>query len=127
MKKHLFYSLLMLMSLMGCNSAKANPEAEVVEEVQEGLPVINLSENVKEVSALNLSDAAERVEIVKLETTNKSILSNLRHIQVTNSDIWITHYKDQYVYRFSRDGKFKNRVGKIGQGPEEYTRLSLFG
>ena len=126
MKKHLFYSLLMLMSLMGCNSAKANPEAEVVEEVQEGLPVINLSENVKEVSALNLSDAAERVEIVKLETTNKSILSNLRHIQVTNSDIWITHYKDQYVYRFSRDGKFKNRVGKIGQGPEEYTRLSSF-
>lgn len=123
MKKHLFYTLLMLISLTGCNAAKANPEAE---EVEEGLPVINLSENVKEVSTLNLSDAAERVEIVKLETTRQSLISDIEHIQVTNSDIWITHYKDQYVYRFSRDGKFKNRVGKIGQGPEEYTRLSSF-
>ncbi|MBR3625519.1 MAG: 6-bladed beta-propeller [Bacteroidaceae bacterium] len=123
MKKHLFYTLLMLISLTGCNAAKAKPEAE---EVEEGLPVINLSENVKEVSTLNLSDAAERVEIVKLETTGQSLISDIEHIQVTNSDIWITHYKDQYVYRFSRDGKFKNRVGKIGQGPEEYTRLSSF-
>ena len=76
MKKHLFYSLLMLISLMGCNAAKANPETEVAEEDEEGLPVINLSENIKEVSALNLSDAAERVEIVKLETMDKILLSD---------------------------------------------------
>ncbi|MBR1941505.1 MAG: 6-bladed beta-propeller [Bacteroidaceae bacterium] len=123
MKKHLFYTLLMLISLTGCSSPKGNADTEKVEE---GLPVINLSEGVEEVDKLNLSDAAERVEIVKLETTGQSLISDIEHIQVTNSDIWITHYKDQYVYRFSRDGKFKNRVGKIGQGPEEYTRLSSF-
>ena len=123
MKKHLFYFFLMLISLMGCSSPKGNADTEKVEE---GLPVINLSEGVEEVDKLNLSDAAERVEIVKLETTRQSLISDIEHIQVTNSDIWITHYKDQYLYRFSRDGKFKNRVGKIGQGPEEYTRLSSF-
>ena len=126
MKKHLFYSLLMLMSLMGCNSAKANPEAEVVEEVQEGLPVINLSEGVEEVSALNLSDAAERVEIVKLETTRQSLISDIEHIQVTKDDIWVYHLKDARVYRFDHNGKFLNKVGKIGNGPEEYIRMAFF-
>ena len=126
MKNHLFYSLLMLISLMGCNAAKANPETEVVEEVEEGLPVINLSENVKEVSALNLSDAAERVEIVKLETSDKSLLSNIFKLEVTDNDIWIAHMRDERIYRFSRDGKFLNTVGKQGDGPEEYVRLHDF-
>ena len=120
MKKHLFYTLLMLISLTGCNAAKANPEAE---EVEEGLPVINLSENVKEVSALNLSDAASEVKIVKLETSGKSLLSNIDKLQVTDNEIWIKHMRDQHIYRFSHDGKFLNLVGQVGQGPTEYTMI----
>ncbi|MBR3626102.1 MAG: 6-bladed beta-propeller [Bacteroidaceae bacterium] len=116
----------MLISLTGCNAAKANPEAEGAEEVEEGLPVINLSENVKEVSTLNLSDAAERVEIVKLETSDKSILSNIFKLEVTDNDIWIAHMRDERIYRFSHEGKFLNTVGKQGDGPGEYVRLHNF-
>ncbi|MBO7553407.1 MAG: 6-bladed beta-propeller [Bacteroidaceae bacterium] len=126
MKKHLFYSLLMLISLMGCNAAKANPEAEVVEEVEEGLPVINLSAGMEEVKQLNLRDAVERVKIVKLETSDKSFLSSILKIEVTDNDIWITHTHDVRIYRFSHDGKFLNTVGKQGEGPEEYVRIHDF-
>lgn len=126
MKKHLFYSLLMLISLMGCNAAKANPEAEGAEEAEEGLPVINLSENVKEVSALNLSDAAERVEIVKLETSDKVFLSNVEKVEITDDNIYVSTMRSVSVYRFTRDGKFLNTIGKRGQGPGEYITLVDF-
>ena len=121
MKKHLFYSFLMLISLMGCSSPKGNADTEKVEE---GLPVINLSEGVEEVDKLNLSDAAERVEIVKLETTKQSLISDIEHIQVTKDDIWVYHLKDARVYRFDHNGKFLNKVGKIGN--EEYIRMAFF-
>ena len=123
MKKHLLYTLLMLISLTGCSSPKGNAEAE---DVEEGLPVINLSEGVEEVDKLNLSDAAERVEIVKLETTRQSLISDIEHIQVTKDDIWVYHLKDARVYRFDHNGKFLNKVGKIGNGPEEYIRMAFF-
>ncbi|MBQ6039075.1 MAG: 6-bladed beta-propeller [Bacteroidaceae bacterium] len=119
MKKHLFYFFLMLISLTGCNAAKANPEAE---EVEEGLPVINLSENVKEVSTLNLSDAVEKVEIVKLETTDKSLIRRVDKIEVTENDIFIQNGLTNILH-FSRDGKFLNTIGKVGQGPAEYPQL----
>lgn len=123
---YLYISILSILSCCSNYTNNDNNEKDNNKNKNEVLQTIDLSKNVISVTSFTLSDIVDRVDIVKLETTNKSILSNLRHIQVTNSDIWITHYKDQYVYRFSRDGKFKNRVGKIGQGPEEYTRLSSF-
>ena len=124
MKKHLFYSLLMLISLMGCNAAKANPETEVAEEDEEGLPVINLSENIKEVSALNLSDAAERVEIVKLETMDKILLSDISSVQVTDNELFVAARGN--ILRFSHDGKYLNSIGNKGPGPGEFSSLVGF-
>ncbi|MBR1941506.1 MAG: 6-bladed beta-propeller [Bacteroidaceae bacterium] len=121
MKKHLFYTLLMLISLMGCSLPKGNAEAE---DVEEGLPVINLSKGVEEVDILNLSDAAEKMEIVKLETTDKSLIKNIFELKVTGNDIWINSMSN--ILRFSKKGKFLNLVGKQGKGPGEYTWISKF-
>ena len=121
--KYSIYYLFMLFMLTACSAARANAE---VEEAEEGLPVINLSAGVEEVKQLNLSDAVERVEIVKLETTDKSLLSGIFKLEVTDNDIWVTHMRDQRIYRFSHDGKFLNTVGKQGEGPEEYVRIHDF-
>ncbi|MDO4185715.1 MAG: 6-bladed beta-propeller [Bacteroidales bacterium] len=120
MKKHLFYFFMMLISLTGCNAAKANPEAE---EVEEGLPVINLSEDVEEVKQLNLSDAADHIEIVKLETSDRAFIKFIDKVEVTENDIFVQN-SSVNVYRFSREGKYLNTIGKQGQGPGEYTWVS---
>ena len=113
---------LSVVMLCGCSSA-----GKQAAETEEGLPVINLSENVEQVSALNLSDAVEHVDIVRLETTDQSLIGRMVDLIVTSNDIWIYSYNDdQRVYRFSRDGKFRNAVGKQGQGPGEYNRLNSF-
>jgi len=106
---------------LGCSS---NKKQEPISK--SGVPVINLSEDVSTVLSLLLSESAEKLEIVPLEMTDQSMLGEIRRIQVTDHNIWIDHGREFYIYRFSRSGKFLNKIGSIGQGPGEYTTYSTF-
>jgi hypothetical protein len=107
--------------LLGCSS---NKKQEPISK--SGIPVINLSEDVSTVPSLLLSEAAEKLEIVPLEMTDESVLSDITEMQVTDHNIWIDHGREFYIYRFSRTGKFLNRIGSIGQGPGEYVNYLTF-
>lgn len=107
--------------LLGCSS---NKKQEPISK--SGVPVINLSEDVSTVPSLLLSEVAEKLEIVPLEMTDESVLSDITEMQVTDHNIWIDHGREFYIYRFSRTGKFLNKIGSIGQGPGEYTTYSTF-
>ena len=113
--------LLLIITLLGCSS---NMKQEPISK--SGIPVINLSEDVSTVPSLLLSEAAEKLEIVPLEMTDESVLSDITEMQVTDHNIWIDHGREFYIYRFSRSGKFLNKIGSIGQGPGEYTTYSTF-
>ena len=113
--------LLLIITLLGCSS---NKKQEPISK--SGVPVINLSEDVSTVPSLLLSESAEKLEIVPLEMTDQSMLGEIRRIQVTDHNIWIDHGREFYIYRFSRSGKFLNKIGSIGQGPGEYTTYSTF-
>lgn len=115
MKKY----LLLIFLLLGCSSGDNTSETGDV-------PVINLSDKVSEVSSLPLSEAAVTLEVIPLEVTDEALLSGINHLRVTDHDIWVSINKSQYIYRFSRTGKYLGKVGKIGQGPQEYIRMSDF-
>lgn len=119
--KHMFLLLIGVFVLLGCSS---NKKQEPISK--SGIPVINLSEDVSTVPSLLLSEAAEKLEIVPLEMTDESVLSDITEMQVTDHNIWIDHGREFYIYRFSRTGKFLNKIGSIGQGPGEYTNYSTF-
>ena len=119
--KHMSLLLIGVFVLLGCSS---NKKQEPISK--SGIPVINLSEDVSTVPSLLLSESAEKLEIVSLEMTDQSMLGEIRRIQVTDHNIWIDHGREFYIYRFSRSGKFLNKIGSIGQGPGEYTTYSTF-
>ena len=119
--KHMFLLLIGVFVLLGCSSNKKQGPIS-----KSGIPVINLSEDVSTVPSLLLSEVAEKLEIVHLEMTDQSMLGEIRRIQVTDHNIWIDHGREFYIYRFSRSGKFLNKIGSIGQGPGEYTTYSTF-
>lgn len=119
--KHMSLLLIGVFVLLGCSSNKKQEPMS-----KSGVPVINLSEDVSTVPSLLLSEAAEKLEIVPLEMTDESVLSDITEMQVTDHNIWIDHGREFYIYRFSRTGKFLNRIGSIGQGPGEYTTYSTF-
>lgn len=117
----MFLLLIGVFVLLGCSS---NKKQEPISK--SGIPVINLSEDVSTVPSLLLSEVAEKLEIVPLEMTDESVLSDITEMQVTDHNIWIDHGREFYIYRFSRTGKFLNKIGSIGQGPGEYTNYSTF-
>ena len=119
--KHMSLLLIGVFVLLGCSS---NKKQEPISKNH--LNVNNLSEDVSTVPSLLLSEAAEKLEIVPLEMTDESVLSDITEMQVTDHNIWIDHGREFYIYRFSRTGKFLNKIGSIGQGPGEYTTYSTF-
>ena len=108
---------LLLFLFANCNS-KNNPDSE---KEDNGQPLcIDLAGNINNtVSSLPLSEAAEKVDIVRLETSDKSLIRRVKDIVVTKNDIFVEDYNEG-IFRFSRDGKFLNKISKKGQGPEEY-------
>lgn len=101
--KNCFLLIAIASFLLGCSGNKK----ENTLQDEEGTPVINLSsDNVSKVALLPLSEAAAKVEIVSLEVTDESLIGEITKMKVTDSDIWVKHYKDNHVLRFSRSGKF---------------------
>lgn len=68
-----------------------------------------------------VEDLFDRIEVVPLETNDSSLIYYIYNSCVSDSDIYIQDFRAMVVYRFGADGKFKNRIGRIGQGPGEFT------
>lgn len=115
--------LLLICTLIGCTSGKKRQAS--ISKVN-GVALINLSENVSDAPSLPLSDVAAKVEFVCLEDANGALIGDIDKVQVTDDDIWVKHYKDDRILRFSRLGSFLNMVGSVGQGPGEYVNMSEF-
>ena len=70
---------------------------------------------------LQISQFAEDIEFIPLETNEKCLLDDyLKNIIVTKDDIIVFDYNG--CYRFNRNGKFLNKIGTKGNGPGEYTK-----
>ena len=121
--KH-FYLFLALGMLFSCQSNKKQ-QVEIMDE-PEKLPVINLSQNIEPCESIPLSEAVEKIDIVSLDSSDKALFDEINQIEVTETDIWISAFRDQQIFRFDRNGKYLNKVGKVGQGPGEYTRRAYF-
>ncbi len=66
-----------------------------------------------------LSKIAESLDYIPLETTENNLLGEyLQTICLTSEGIFAFDYA-QGVYRFTHDGKFINKIGRVGRGPSE--------
>lgn len=81
------------------------------------IDLTRFSKHIQE--TLPLSDAVSKVEIVPLETNENCIIKEAENVWVTSNDIIVYHHYKEPLLRFSRDGKFLNKIGTIGKGPGE--------
>ena len=90
------------------------------------LRVIDLAGNVGKASIVNLSEIAESIEYIPLETNNESLLASpLMHLNFENGRLYIRQFKTE-IKIFSQDGKFIKIFNKQGKGPQEYESLYSF-
>jgi hypothetical protein len=79
---------------------------------------VSVARNQPETYGIRLSDLADSIEYVALETGENSLVKLIDNLTVTDKHILI---KDGCgLLLFSRKGKFICRVGNMGQGPGEY-------
>ncbi|WP_298487558.1 6-bladed beta-propeller [uncultured Maribacter sp.] len=78
--------------------------------------------NVDSTSKLYLSKFIDSVRLLKLETTEKSIIGKIDKIIVKNKSVYILDaFVTKGIYEFSiDDGSFIRKYGNFGKGPSEY-------
>ena len=87
--------------------------------------VINLAKDISESpKEIMLNELASDIRYVPLETTDDCLMNNEFYImQYTGEDIITSG-----IFHFDKNGKFLNKIGSKGQGPEEYLQgLFAFG
>ncbi len=69
-----------------------------------------------------LSDILEPIDVIALETTNESLIRNINKIEFYKDDIYVLDLEgSKSLLVFSKNGKYKYKIGRIGNGPGEYS------
>jgi hypothetical protein len=79
---------------------------------------IQISKSTSYQHKLKLSDIAENVEYISLETTHNSLIGNTP-VNYTLTKDYVFVMQTGRVLQFHRDGKFMRQVNIVGQGPGE--------
>lgn len=66
------------------------------------------------------------VTYIPLETSKHSLLASMNKVQIHDSTIYILDKKQEIIFAFDSDGKYKNKLDKHGRGRGEYLSLDDF-
>lgn len=102
----------LLFSLTACNIR------ETQEPKKENYPkVINLDLFNTSSDSLSLSEIAEKVEYIPLQTADKGLITNINELAVTKDFFFI---KDELrILKFAQDGSYEKDLFNVGNGPGE--------
>jgi hypothetical protein len=111
MNKTIFFTALLSFMLYGCGT---NTEKHDI-----ALNNVNLH-NIRNKA---FSDGFNLVEIIPLETTDESLIKDIKRIIKADSVLIILNDDFEVMLFDSRNGKFINHIKNIGIGPYEYSKI----
>lgn len=120
--KELSQCLIYLLILTSClNRSQKSSERKIIEE-------INISDSYKVDKKGFLSEIADDISYVRLETDTNCLINKIRdpesNIQFCEDRIFIND--ENNLFSFDYTGKFLNKIGRIGRGPGELIRIDDF-
>jgi hypothetical protein len=90
------------------------------EDINVATVVIKIPEDIS-ASRIDLSTFISEIDFIALETSKESTIGAINKV-LSDEGSYIIHDKDNHaIFRFDEEGKFLNRIGVIGRGPQEYT------
>jgi hypothetical protein len=113
--KNIFYLCFLLLTA-GCINVNKQQRSDNV-------PVITL-QSIQE--QLPDSILFQEPKIVYLETNESSLIGQITKVGMTDSLIFIFDRSQYAVLVFDMNGKFKSKIRRIGQGPQEYVQIADF-
>jgi hypothetical protein len=116
MKKSIFLFIAVVL-LLAC----ANEQKKIGRPVNHEID-FDYNNCVEDFDLGTLTDSV--MQIIPLETTDEALIANIDKIEIRNNQIYIMDQLAKSVYVYDMNGKYLNRINKVGQGPGEYTNLS---
>lgn len=105
--------IVLLILLLACNNKDIN------------VPIVSydIEKAIENVEHIMLSEIANNIVFIPLETTKESIVADIREIIFTSEHILV---KDDFekLLLFNKEGKFLRKIGQKGNGPDEYLSAS---
>lgn len=95
-----------LLALVACNSAPQGPQ------------IVTIDPDANQI--INLADKVETVELVRLELTDKSMLSLITGVLEYDDKYIVSSSSGQSICVFDKQGKFLYNIGSVGRADNEY-------
>ncbi|HEX2970068.1 MAG TPA: 6-bladed beta-propeller [Bacteroidales bacterium] len=118
MKKYIVILFCILQFACGINNRK-----DLTEISAESFFTINYEQALENKKELRLSEIASDVEYVRLETNDSCLLRPVVNYFFTDSLIFVQNF--DHILKFSRNGKFIQKIGKPGRGPGEIDLIRI--
>ena len=114
--KHYYKILICFLAFSAC---KNSPVSE-----NKDLRVIDVAGGVGKSRLVNLSEIADTIEYIPLETTKESLVERLFNDKILyeNGVVYISQ-KNGCVKIFDKRGEYVNIINRKGRGPQEYEQL----
>ncbi|MGE0091048.1 MAG: 6-bladed beta-propeller [Bacteroidales bacterium] len=90
-----------------------------------GTLIIKAEDAVMPGQVMKLSDIAKSVKYIPLETNQKSMLGEIRHVKYEHGKIYVSDNTGS-IKVFDGNGKFLSSFNRTGRGPEEYVDIAAF-
>ena len=112
-----------LLTMMGClliqlSSCSSSP----ISDKQKAMHTIHISDAQPE--TFFPEKCYDTSKIVALETSEDCLLSTIYKVYLTENYIIVIELKNGYIQLFDTEGKYVRKIGKKGEGPEEYNELN---
>lgn len=112
--------------ILGCKSLdQQNIESEDG-HAEDKFYTINLSSIIENKREVPISEIADSITYIRLESTGESALGRIQDIKLTKEYIFIYAFGTPLLAQFDAKGKFLRFIGKVGKGPEEYDMIRQF-
>ncbi len=99
---------------MGCKAKNSNTSTSTIQ----------ISVDLKETRRISISEFADSVRFIKLETTGDNLISYVTKVFFDDGKIIIADEEAHQILIFDETGKFINKISRVGRGPQEYIGTS---
>ena len=117
-----FLSVIILSTLLAVSCKNGDTGADVENDIK----TIDVAGAIGKGRVVQLSEIAESIEYIPLETTKNSLVAKLSYNSVVfeNNKFYIRY--DQSIFVFDNTGKLIFKFNRLGRGPQEYDYLAEF-
>ena len=97
------------------------------EKVERGATMtLDVSEGFQVNEKRNLSEFAQEVRYIQLETSPPAIIGDIKRVVLAGNKLFIHDNQLNQLLVFDKDGEFIRKIGAKGEGPEEYKSIISF-